>query len=252
MEDCGVVVLEKDQITALTHDELLKYAISLTDSYKSLENRVIALENKSAVSSHCNDLLSKRLEREERHTIKVAQFSKNRQIEIHKVPESIANQDLPKKIADVLSLTGNEVLPSHFDKCHRLGAKKDSVIVEMGLGLGAGRTLRDKILFSRKSLKDKKKAMTDLGFDQKGGGVVITESKCDGFEILDAILFKLKNRNQILDKWFWFGAMYMKTNDGKVHVIKHVNDIYVDGVDKKTVDFLYMQSFEKRQTQEAE
>ena len=79
------------------------------------------------------------------HT-KTAQYGKNRQVEIHKVPLEIKKEDLTKKICEGLSLTGSLVHPSELDKCHRLKRQQNSVIVEFKF-----REKRDSILVSRKT-----------------------------------------------------------------------------------------------------
>ena len=126
--------LESHQIEALSHEELVKYAIHITDLYKSLDARITQIETKAAVSSHCNDLLSKGLERNERHILKTAQYGKRFHLEVHKVPDKIKNNEMADKIAGVLTLTGCEVVPTTFEKCHRIRAKPDSVIVEFKTG----------------------------------------------------------------------------------------------------------------------
>ena len=229
-------VLDEEQIHSLSHEDLVQYAINITGMYKALNQRMDELEAKVAVSSHCNDILSKRLERNERQTIKVGQYSKNRQIEIHKVPDSISKEDLPAKIAGVLTLTGNDVVTDDFVKCHRIKSKQDSVIAEFKW---EKRNLRDDVIKSRKNLKTKKSSMKDLGFTN---GIVVTESLTDGFVILDGILHKLQVCDHIMDKWFWMGTMFFRANNGVVHVVKHLHDIYA-GVEeevKPVVDQFYL------------
>ena len=198
------------------------------------------LESKVAVSSHCNDILSARLERNERHTLKTAQYTKNRQIEVHKVPDDIEKEDLPGKIAGALSLTGIDVTTADFDKCHRIRAKPDSVVVEFHK-----RGIRDDIIDNRTQLKGKNKLMHDLGFVRKG--IVITESLCDGYEILDKILHKLMFKGEIKDKWFWKGHLFLKANSGKVTVVKHVHDIYEGVTNIAIVNELHLESFNRQQ-----
>ena len=188
-----------------------------------------------AVSSNCNKVLSDRvksleidiLRLQKAHT-KSSQYSKNRQMEVHKVPLSINKTDLSKKICEALSLTGTHVHPKDIDKCHRLKQQQDSVILEYKF-----REKRDDVILSRKHLKGKKDKLLSLGFPN---GIVVTESLCDDYRRLDAICHKLKMKKEIEEKWFFMGTLYVKKNDEKFEV-RHFRDIE-EVVGTEAVEFL--------------
>ena len=147
---------------------------------------------------------------------KNAQYEKNRQGEVHKVPLDIKHDELAKKVCEGLSLTGTLVHPIDLDKCHRLKRQQNSVIVEFKF-----REKRDSVIVARKNLKGKREELSSIGFLK---GIVITESMCDDFRRLDAICHKLIIRHVIEEKWFFMGTLYVKKGNEKSE-IRHIKDI---------------------------
>ena len=98
---------------------------SLTDHINALEKKLDVFESHINVLQNANQLLkdhSKKLEDRidsiERESTRTAQYTLNRQLEIHRVPTTISQDELPRKISEALSLTGINVKTSQMDKCH--------------------------------------------------------------------------------------------------------------------------------------
>ena len=217
------IITDHAELEKMPHTQLVEYAMTVGLQFKELESRISKLEGVEAVSTNCNQLLNERVKSLETEIIwlrkghtKTAQYSKNRQLELHKVPLNINKEDLTKKVCQALSLTGSVVLPKDLDKCHRLKRQQESVIVEYKF-----REKRDAVILARKNLKGKKENLSSLGFLD---GIVITESLCDEYRRLDSICHKLRVRKVIEDKWFFMGTMYIK-KDNKTFEVRHVKDI---------------------------
>ena len=219
----STVIINREELENMPREQLIEYALSVGQKFRELENRVAKLEGVEAVSANCNLLLSDRIKSletdilrlQKAHT-KTAQYSKNRQMELHKVPTSMKKEELTKKVCEAMSLTGSLVHPSELDKCHRLKRQDNSVIVEFKF-----REKRDSVLVNRKNLKGKRDDLATLGFVN---GIVITESLCDDFRRLDAICHKLLMKKAIDEKWFFMGTLFIKIGSEK-HEIKHLKDI---------------------------
>ena len=146
---------------------------------------------------------------------RTSQYTLNRQFEFHRVPTSIADEELSEKVCQFMSLTGVDVQPSNLDKCHRL-KKESSVVVEFKV-----REQRDPVLFARKNLKNKKREMEGLGLKD----VIMTESLCFGYKKLDFLCRKLKSNDKASDTSFFNGKLFLLLGTEKKQ-ISHINDLF--------------------------
>ena len=153
-QDFGeIVLLEKEQLTQMSFDAVVDYALKVSkmnNHLASLETRIKKLEGNYVFTKNSNSLMAKRIETLEKRQCKISQYSKNRQLELHRVPEEIEKHALKKSVTEFLSLTGQEVKEEDLDKCHRLKGKNTSVILEF-----RARDVRDTVFFGRKNLKGK-------------------------------------------------------------------------------------------------
>ena len=206
-------------MSQLSREALIDYGVKVGDLSKKIaemSQRVEMMESEVAVVKSVNKSLVKRIEQLEKTQTKVAQYSKNRQLEIHRVPEDIPEQSLKSTVCAALSLTENEVTEDDLDKCHRLKRCKTSVIVEFH-----SRSKRDPVVFGRKKLKMKKSELAGLKMDK----IIIGESLCDEYQRLDFICRVLKRNSKIGDSWFFMGLLYVLQKNGEKTVIRHINDL---------------------------
>ena len=147
-------MLTREQLQELEKESLIEYALKLSDLnslFKNLENRVKEVESYYAVSKNVNshlianiESLEKKVVELEKKTTRNSQYARNRQLEIHRVPTSIPDNELKEKVCLALSLTGVAVKSAEIDKCHRL-KRKETVILEFKF-----RDKRDPVLGGRK------------------------------------------------------------------------------------------------------
>ena len=172
------MVLTRQQLVDLDRSSLLDYAEKsstfLDQLLRSLEDKIVKLEESNTLLVNTNKLLKERadktdlrIEAVEKELTRTSQYTLNRQLELHRVPESVGEQEvLQNAVCQALSLTGVQVTPDQLDKCHRL-KKKTSVVIEF-----KQRVQRDPVLFARKNLKTKKDQLKELNM----GGMIVNES----------------------------------------------------------------------------
>ena len=136
-------VLTKSHLKILSQEELLDYAEkvenieklekSVTDLSKKFDNITDEFKKVSKEFKETKEELSRiraenldikaRLTKMEIVTNNAAQYSRCECLELHKVPTSIADQDLGEKVVQVLSLTGVSINQDDIVQCHRLKRK---------------------------------------------------------------------------------------------------------------------------------
>ena len=207
-------------------EALIDYAQNLgnlMDEISTLKTKIDGLDGQLKLATNANKLLKEhntkiesRVTVSEKELARTAQYGLNRQLELHRVPDDISKDDLCGKVCEMLSLTGVTVTQAEVDKCHRL-KKQSSVVVEFKC-----RDTRDPILFARKSLKDKKTDLENIGMQD----VIVTESLCTSFKRLDFLCRKLKKRKDIHDTWFFHGKLFIILNgETEKRQIAHFNDL---------------------------
>jgi hypothetical protein len=171
--------------------------------------------------------MEKRQEAVERTVTNNSQYLRNRQLEIDTSKHEPRNgPTLKGQVAAMLSLTGTAVSADELAKCHLLGSKSKTVIMEF-----YDRELRDSILLARKHLKN-----VD---DAEYGKVYITESLCDQYKKLDFACRKLKKAGKVESTWFFNGRLWIqKSADAQKKQICHLQDLYAL-FGEKTIDDLY-------------
>ena len=159
------------------------------------------------------DSLEKRFTINERSAINSAQYLRRRQLEINCTNELKNGPELKNQVANLLSQTGTPVQATDIDICHTLGTR-GRVIMEL-----KERTLRDSVLRTRKTLKDKS--------DEVFGKIFISESLCKDFKKLDYASRKLKKNYKCHNSWFFNGRLWVQMTEisaGKQ--IGHIQDLY--------------------------
>ena len=231
--------LTKEQLQVLDKDTIIEYTLKISEfihTVNKMEERIVQLESFNAISSNSNTLLVSRannLEKKivslEKRVISNSQYARNRQLELHRVPVSITDDDLKKSVCVTLSLTGQNVRPCDLDKCHRM-KNKTTVIFEFKF-----RDKRDPVLMGRKNLKGKKNELADLGMEN----VILTESLCKEYQELDYICRQLKKRKIIEETWFFNGRLFLKhkSEDQRRVLITHISDLYQE-VDSTEIDHI--------------
>ncbi len=221
----------------MSKEELQSYAESMSSlcaKLLNLEERIEVLESERIVQKNVNELLRSRADNLanavtelERGSLNNAQYLRRRQLEVSNVPANIGNEDLKQSISKFLSVTGTIVSEDDLDKCHRL-KKASTVIMEFH-----SRTVRDNIIQTRKSMKDKTKrqVLTTMGF----GKSYITESMCPAYRKIDYVCRKLKKDQLIAETWFFNGRLFVVDLNGKRLHIDHFNDVF-KFADLKTVE----------------
>ena len=222
------MLLTREQLQELDKDSIIEYALKVSDLNEvlsKLEERIKEVESYNEISANVNTHLSSKIEsleekivRMEKRTTRNSQYARNRQLELHRVPQTITDLKLKDVVCSTLSLTGVAVKGAEIDKCHRL-KRKETVIVEFKF-----RDKRDPILRSRKNLKEKKDELKDIGMEQ----VIVTESLCDEYQELDFICRMLKKKNKIAETWFFNGRLFFKHAKEDPHGIQisHITDLY--------------------------
>ena len=178
------------------------------------------MKNANSLLKTRADNADSRIEFLEKELTRTSQYTLNRQLELHRVPETIGSDDyadetLKNTVCEALSLTGVAVTPEQIDKCHRL-KKKTSVVLEF-----KQRVQRDPILHSKKNLKHKKTELERMNL----GEMIISESMCQTNRHLDYICRRLKKRGSIEDTWFFNGRLWITSAGGKKDQIGHKGDL---------------------------
>ena len=241
-----ITILTSEQMEAMDKRELVVYAANvsnlnniLTDIRTKLSNleadniklheqntkmqeRLFVLESDKILQTNVNKLLRSDIDQLAQKVVELekvagqnAQYSRNRQLEIHNVPADIPSENLQDVVSAVLSVTGHAVSRNDLDKCHRL-KRETSVICEFKY-----RERRDPILHMRKNLKTKAAELSALRVPK----AIITESLSPYYQRLSFICRKLKSLDKISDTWFYNGRLFLKNLAGEKVTISHQVDI---------------------------
>ena len=120
------MVFTRLQLSELSHEDLLEYAVKQSDLCEKLESleskitqllnvnadlekRISTVESSLSVSRKCNDLLTGKVKALEIQALNNSQYARRFQIEVHNVSEAIKPVELTSRICDILSLTGQDV-----------------------------------------------------------------------------------------------------------------------------------------------
>ena len=103
----------KDEVINLK-DIIIK---NLQDQNKRLKTKANALENK------ITDL--------EIQNNNVNQYSRRNDVEISGIPQSVSDNQLEEKVVDILKAIDVNITTNEIEVCHRLGNKKENVIVRV-------------------------------------------------------------------------------------------------------------------------
>ena len=226
--------LNADQLMKLSKEDIIKYHFKtasvskalekLTNTISDLAARLERTESELEVSKKVNTLLTERYDflehrmiQNDKTTTNNSQYLRRRQLEVKNIKSPISNGSaLSEKMANLLSLTGQDVTADDLDKCHLL--KKDTVIMEF-----ESRDMRDAVVRGRKNLKCKSVDLSHLLMDK----VMITESLCPQLAQLDYACWQLKKNKCIHQTWFFNGRLFVVINDGeKKRQITHITDMH--------------------------
>ena len=222
------MLLTREQLQELDKDSLIEYTLKVSNLnvvLNKLEERIKELESYNVVSENVNTHLSSKIQsleekiiQMEKRTTRNSQYARNRQLELHRVPTTIKDEQLTDVVCSALSLTGVPVKSAEIDKCHRL-KRQETVILEFKF-----RDKRDPVLRSRKNLKDRKNELKDLGMEQ----TIVTESLCDEYQELDYICRMLKKKGKIAETWFFNGRLFIKhtSDESQGTQISHISDLH--------------------------
>jgi hypothetical protein len=232
-----LALLDRTSLMKLGKEEIVSFALrmsniavqlkDLASTITQLTERLQKTEGELAISINVSKLLTertnaleKRIIDNERVTINNGQYLRNRQLEIKRLPDELANLPvgpLKSSIANLLSLTETRITPANIGKCHKLGRKGD-VIVELNC-----REKRDEILLGRKNLKRKDDQLANMNLKN----CLIVESMCREYGRLDFICRQLKKREVIGETWFFNGRLFIRGLHGGDRVqISHIADLH--------------------------
>ena len=216
-------------------DDITSKISDLTNRFDDFLRRFEVVSSDLAITRNCNRLLTERVVQLERNAVTNAQYHRRESVEVNPIPPSISDEELELNICEALSLTGHEIKPNDLQACHRL-KKKELVIVKFKC-----RKLKQKVLVSRKNLRNKSEDLRQLKFS---GKLFISESMCHENHQLAYKCRQLKNAGKIHSTWFWNNAVNVKLSERSNPVkIFHIIDIEkllgIDNLD----DFISNTSF---------
>ena len=216
-------------------DDITSKISDLTNWLDDFLKRFEVVSSDLAITRNCNRSLTERVVQLERNAVTNAQYHRRESVEVNPIPPSISDEELELNICEALSLTGHEIKPNDLQACHRL-KKKELVIVKFKC-----RKLKQKVLVSRKNLRNKSEDLRQLKFS---GKLFISESMCHENHQLAYKCRQLKNAGKIHSTWFWNNAVNVKLSERSNPVkIFHIIDIEkllgIDNLD----DFISNTSF---------
>ena len=216
-------------------DDITSKISDLTNRFDDFLRRFEVVSSGLAITRNCNKLITERVVQLERNAVTNAQDHRRESVEVTPVLPSISDEELELNICEALSLTGHEIKPNDLQACHRL-KKKELVIVKFKC-----RKLKQKVLVSRKNLRNKSEDLRQLKFS---GKLFISESMCHENHQLAYKCSELKNTGKIHSTWFWNNAVNVKLSEKSNPVkIFHIIDIEkLTGIDNLN-DFISSTSF---------
>ena len=164
-------------------------------------------------------LVSKRVELLERSHLNSLQYQRRESIEIHGIPQSIADDNLESYCTDVLEEIGcGEIESNDVHACHRL-KNRDKTVIRF-----VNRKHADLALHNRKKLAsiDKKKHQ----IPSQSPGLFINESLCRPMQFLEYKVRMAYKRKLIKSYNLWKGKLSLMLNEKK-HFISHIDDLII-------------------------
>ena len=185
----------KKELVALVHH--LRERVEALESYKLVATRVKILE---------------------KNLVSTMQYSRRENIEIHNIPENVADEKLEETCLKVLDEIGCGKIKSYrVMACHRLKNRNKTVIRFIT------RKQADEALHNRGKLKtiDMKKC----GLPAKTR-IYINESLCRPMQYLHYIARFVYKLQKIHDFNLWKGRLTIQMEDGgENHIINHIEDL---------------------------
>ena len=201
-------------------NEKLERALSdiaaIQTSMNELRLQNTKLESTLAVTKNVNDQLLKRIESLERQANANSQYSRRECLEISRIPKSVADDLLERKVCEILSDIGVAITEDRIEACHRL--KNDRTIVKFASRKDCINTLKN-----RQNLKKIDKAKLGIGDDDK---IYVNESLCPEYRFLFWKCRLLAGVNKIYSFWTFNGTIKIKlSEEGRILPITHVKDL---------------------------
>ena len=155
-------------------------------------------------------------------TKKVAQYSPRECLELQEVPTSMSDQDLGKKVVQVLSLTGVSINQDDIVQYHRL-KKKAHVNVKL-----KEQQKRYNIMANRSKLQSKNDHLKRIGFKD---AVFINESMSPGYKYLRYFCCRFLSNRQIHSYWFFNNQLKVNLEErGDLNIIENIDNLVELGI----------------------
>ena len=155
-------------------------------------------------------------------TNKVAQYSPCECLELQEVPTSMSDQDLGKKVVQVLSLTGVSINQDDIVQYHRL-KKKARVNVKL-----KEQQKRYNIMANRSKLQSKNDHLKRIGFKD---AVFINESMSPGYKYLCYLCCIFLSNRQIHSYWFFNNQLKVNVEErGDLNIIENIDNLVELGI----------------------
>lgn len=263
--DDPVNILSEESIRQLNHDDLVKYALQVTNAasqvlqlidlvskanvqvselkeeVSELKDEVAILKadlektaSELAISQNASTLLQStihniedRLTQGERNTLSNGQYLRRRQLEISSIPNDHLKLEVPKlKTKMAEFLTITGVKVTWNDIDKCHLLNNNKVIIELKV-----REKRDAILRARKDLKKKSKQLSNIKYEK----AIISESLCPEYNRLFYLCRCAKRDKVVSETWFFNGRLFIKmSEDAERQQITHIYDLY----DKLGVEYV--------------
>ena len=214
--------LHKDELV----DQVLQYQSkfetfmdNIKSEFDSLSARVVKLESDLTLSRNTSTLLRKQVTDLERKCAANEQYSRRECLEISGIPESVSDHELEDTVLKIFSETGVTVEPENVEACHRLKSKgkPKKVIIKLSRRKDVHRVIKNK-----HNLKKVKPSSVGLPSSCR---IYINESLCKYYKFLWYKCRLLLSRNCIDSFWVTNGSLRIKSVDGDVTTISHLENL---------------------------
>ena len=197
----------KDQLDAAIRAIRVNVVNRLMNDNQKLRTRVRTLEQRLAkVERQCNQIESN---------------NRKNNVELDGIPESVSDNELKGKVAQILNSTVDDVTitESDIEACHRLQTKKRPrpTIVR------ARRDLLDKVKSNKKSLAT---TVTGVCGYPAGTNIFLNDNLSPNMRKLAYNARVLVAEGFAQSTWFSNACVRVKTNEGKVVVVTHECDLF--------------------------
>ena len=219
-----------EQIRKMKKDDVVDYAISISEAYESLKQTFVKklehIESVVEVQRAANDvlheqiaILNKCVELTERVSLNNSHYLRRRQLEIWNLPAATTDKpDIKTEAAKLLPCTSVEIKPDDIDVCHKLKTL-GCIIIELHK-----RTDRYSVVCARKNVKSKKVKLEK----ENCAKMSVTESMCPEYKRLDFVCRMLKKHGKIQKTWFSNRKLIIVDNFENQKTVSHINDLYND------------------------